>query len=45
MGGAHRNHEETYAMLKNISELNELSKYSIEDLNGQRYNKFIEIGV
>ena len=47
MGGAHRNHEETYANVKEyfLSELNELSKYSIEDLTAKRYNKFIEIGV
>ena len=47
MGGAHRNHEETYANVKEyfLSELNELSKYSIEDLTTKRYNKFIEIGV
>ena len=46
MGGAHRNHEETYANVKEyfLSELNELSKYSIEDLTAKRYNKFIEIG-
>ena len=47
MGGAHRNHEETYENVKEyfLSELNELSKYSIEDLTAKRYNKFIEIGV
>ena len=47
MGGAHRNHEETYANVKEyfLRELNELSKYSIEDLTAKRYNKFIEIGV
>ena len=47
MGGAHRNHEETYANVKEyfLSELNELSKYSIEDLTAKRYNKFLEIGV
>ena len=47
MGGAHRNHEETYTNVKEyfLSELNELSKYSIEDLTAKRYNKFIEIGV
>ncbi len=47
MGGAHRNHEETYANVKEyfLSELNELSKHSIEDLTAKRYNKFIEIGV
>ena len=47
MGGAHRNHEETYANVKEyfLSELNELSKYSIEELTAKRYNKFIEIGV
>ena len=47
MGGAHRNHEETYVNVKEyfLSELNELSKYSIEDLTAKRYNKFIEIGV
>ena len=47
MGGAHRNHEETYANVKEyfLSELNELSKYSIEDLTAKRYNTFIEIGV
>ena len=47
MGGAHRNHEETYANVKEyfLSELNELSKYSIEDLTAKRYKKFIEIGV
>jgi acetyl-CoA carboxylase carboxyl transferase subunit alpha len=47
MGGAHRNHEVTYANVKEyfLSELNELSKYSIEDLTAKRYNKFIEIGV
>ena len=47
MGGAHRNHEETYANVKEyfLNELNELSKYSIEDLTAKRYNKFIEIGV
>ena len=47
MGGAHRNHEETYANVKEyfLSELNELSKYSIEDLTAKRYNKFVEIGV
>ena len=47
MGGAHRNHEETYANVKEyfLSKLNELSKYSIEDLTAKRYNKFIEIGV
>ena len=47
VGGAHRNHEETYKNVKEyfLSELNELSKYSIEDLTAKRYNKFIEIGV
>ena len=47
VGGAHRNHEETYTNVKEyfLSELNELSKYSIEDLTAKRYNKFIEIGV
>ena len=47
MGGAHRNHEETYTNVKEyfLSELNELSKYSIEDLTAKRYNKFIEIGI
>ena len=47
MGGAHRNHEETYTNVKEyfLSELNELSKHSIEDLTAKRYNKFIEIGV
>ena len=47
IGGAHRNHEETYANVKEyfLSELNELAKYSIEDLTTKRYNKFIEIGV
>ena len=46
VGGAHRNHEETYTNVKEyfLSELNELSKYSIEDLTAKRYNKFIEIG-
>ena len=47
IGGAHRNHGETYKAVKKyfLDELRRLSKYSIEDLTVKRYEKFKNIGV
>ena len=47
IGGAHRNHEETYAQVKKyfLDELKGLSKHSIEGLTSKRYEKFKSIGV
>ena len=47
IGGAHRNHQETYKNVKNffLDELLKLSKFSIKDLTAKRYQKFIDIGV
>ena len=46
VGGAHRNHQETYAIVKDffLNELLSLSKLSIDDLTAQRYEKFMKIG-
>jgi len=47
VGGAHRNHEETYKAVKRyfLDELKGLSKLSLEDLTAKRYEKFKNIGV
>ena len=47
IGGAHRNHEETYKAVKKyfLDELKRLSKHSLEDLTAKRYEKFKNIGV
>ena len=47
IGGAHRNHEETYTQVKKyfLDELKGLSKHSIEGLTSKRYEKFKSIGV
>ncbi len=47
IGGAHRNHEETYKAVKRyfLDELKGLSKHSLEDLTAKRYEKFKNIGV
>ena len=47
IGGAHRNHEETYKAVKKyfLDELKGLSKHSLEDLTAKRYEKFKNIGV
>ena len=47
IGGAHRNHEETYKAVKKyfLDELKRLSKHSLEDLTTKRYEKFKNIGV
>ena len=47
IGGAHRNHEETYKAVKRyfLDELKGLSKLSLEDLTAKRYEKFKNIGV
>ena len=45
-GGAHRNHSETYDNIKKFikSELERFSKESIDQLNENRYEKFLKIG-
>ena len=47
IGGAHRNHGETYKVVKKyfLEELKGLSKHSLEDLTAKRYEKFKNIGV
>jgi acetyl-CoA carboxylase carboxyl transferase subunit alpha len=47
IGGAHRNHEDTYKAVKKyfLDELKGLSKHSLEDLTAKRYEKFKNIGV
>ena len=47
IGGAHRNHEETYKAVKKyfLDELKDSQKHSLEDLTAKRYEKFKNIGV
>ena len=46
VGGAHRNHQETYQIVKDffLNELLALSKISLDDLTAKRYEKFMKIG-
>ena len=46
VGGAHRNHRETYQIVKDffLNELLALSKISLDDLTAKRYEKFMKIG-
>ena len=46
-GGAHRNHSETYKVVKSffLEELQRLSNISLETLLEKRYDKFIKIGL